>query len=81
MQDKVIQFPLSTTKYLEFAEKLNADGKHLDALGFLFTALKHSPKDYKVLSDIADTYADMGLNELSNKYWFKYIEVAPENKV
>lgn len=80
MQEKVIQFPLDSTQYRSLAEKLNQDGKHLDALGFLFTAYKHNPKDYKVISEIADTYADMGLSDYSNKFWFKYLDIVPENK-
>ena len=31
--------------------------------------------------DIADTYADMELYELSNQYWFYYIDVAPKERV
>lgn len=80
MQEKVVQFPQDKTKYISVAEKYNKEGKHLDALGFLFTALKNNPKDYKIISEIADTYADMGLSDYSNKYWFKYLDVAPENK-
>ncbi len=80
MQEKVIQFPLNSTQYLSLAEKLNQEGKHLDALGFLFTAYKYNPKDYKIISEIADTYADMGLSDYSNKFWFKYLDVAPESK-
>ena len=81
MQEKVVQFPQDKTKYLSVAEKYNKEGKHLDALGFLFSALKNNPKDYEIISEIANTYADMGLSDFSNKYWFKYIDVAPEHKV
>ncbi len=80
MQEKIINFPTDSKKYRDMAEKFNREEKFLEALGVLFTALKFNPEDYEILSDIADTYAHMELYEYSNKYWFKYLEIAPEDK-
>lgn len=55
-------------------------GEYLRALSFL-----HSFTDKKSqlerLMDLADVYAEMGLYELSNRCWFKYIDKAPKDKI
>ena len=81
MDEKIINFPKDGNRYRNIAERLNQEGKPLEALGFLFTALKNEPKNSEVVADIADTYADMGLSDFSNKYWFKYIDLNNEDKI
>ena len=81
MDEKIINFPKGGNCYRNIAERLNQEGKPLEALGFLFTALKNEPKNSEVVADIADTYADMGLSDFSNKYWFKYIDLNNEDKI
>lgn len=79
MEGKVLQFENGIEKYRALAEK-HADADDLiGALGFLFSALKieRSPA---VLMDIADLYADMALYELSNQYWFYYLDIVSEDK-
>ncbi len=56
------------------------EGEYVKALSFLHSACARSD-DYDILSDIADVYTDMELYELSNKYWFRYMDVAPKEKV
>ncbi len=61
---------------LKFSEKEN----YLRALETLFSA-KNIALTHDVIADIADVYTDMGLLELSNKYWYLYLDKAPKDKV
>lgn len=77
MEEKILQFDNSARKYLALAEKKIESESYLDALSYLFCALK---QDYnqEILSTIAKTYYEMGLYELSNRYWLKFIDIANE---
>lgn len=79
MTGKVISFENGVERYRKIAEEHAEKGDFSSALGFLFTA-KGLSSSLEVLTDIADCYADMGLLELSNHYWFKYLDRAPKEK-
>ncbi len=79
-QKKVIQFEKNEDRYLKLADEFIELGDFPKALGLLFSALELN-RSAETLMDIADVYAQMGLYELSNRYWFYYIEKAPKDKV
>lgn len=79
MEDNVLQFDNGIKRYRELAERRAEEDDLVGALGYLFTALKIE-NNLAVLMDIADIYADMSLYELSNQYWFYYLEIAPKDK-
>lgn len=79
MEDKILQFDNSTERYRALAEKNAEKEDFFGALGFLFSALKKE-KSPAVFMDIADVYADMSLYELSNQYWFYYLDSVSEDK-
>ena len=64
----------------KIAEEKADSGEFLQALGHLYSALKNAPDDADIIVDIADAYADMGLLELSNAFWFRYLDIAPKEK-
>ncbi len=80
MEQKLIQFEKNENRYIKLAteciERDDLDG----ALSFLFNALELN-RTAETLMDIADVYAQMGLYELSNRYWFYYMEKATKDKV
>lgn len=80
MEPKIIDFTVDVDRYRKIAEEYAEKGEYLKALGFLMTA-KNECATIDVISDIADCYADMGLMELSNKYWFIYMDKAPKERV
>lgn len=80
MQDKILLLDKSVERYKKIADRHVQDEDFSGALGFLFSAQKISAST-DVLMRIADAYADMGLLELSNRYWYKYMHVAPKDKV
>lgn len=77
---KLIDFTKGINRYRKLAEARSEKDDFSGALAFLFSA-KSMQENYEVVMDIAYTYADMGLLELSNKYWYKYIDTAPKDKV
>ncbi len=77
---EVLQFKNSVEIYKRIADKKSEEGDLASTLGFLFKAEKES-SSLSVISDIADVYADMGLLEESNAYWFKYLSKAPKEKM
>lgn len=77
---QVIPFIKDNIRYRRLAEAHAERNDFTGALNFLFSA-KSLDNDYQVIMDIADAYADMGLLELSNKYWFIYMDKAPKDKV
>jgi len=77
---QVIPFIKDNARYRKLAEVRAEKNDFSGALNFLFSA-KSVSNDYQVIMDIADAYADMGLLELSNKYWFMYMDKAPKDKV
>lgn len=80
MADKILLFDKSVQRYNKIADRCVENEDFLGALGFLFSAQKiaFTPD---VAMRIADAYADMGLLELSNRYWYKYMHFAPKDRV
>ena len=70
----------SVTAYKKLADIKADKGDFIGALGLYMTALNCNKNDYTAVADVADCYADMGLLELSNRYWFKYLTVAPKDR-
>ncbi len=79
MEEKVLQFDNGIQRYRSIAEKHAENNDFVGALGFLFSALKLE-RNPSVITDIADIYADMALYELSNQYWFYYLDIVSEDK-
>lgn len=77
---QIIPFIKSVGTYRKLAEERAGKEDFSGALAFLFSA-KSISLTYEVIMDIADAYADMGLLELSNKFWFMYMDKAPKEKV
>ena len=80
MDGEVLRFDNSIEMHRKVAEKFAEKGEYKRALGLLFSA-KNFENDPDALMDIADVYADMGLLELSNRYWFKFLDIAPTDKL
>ena len=80
MNGNILKFDDSGERYRYLSDEYADRGDYEKALGLSFSALKKgfSPD---IIMDIADTYADMGLYELSNQYWFIYMDKAPKEKV
>ena len=77
--EKVLQFTNGIDRYLSLADKKVQEGDLFGALGFLYAAeSKGGAPD--VWQDIADVFSEMGLYELSNRYWFKYLSAVPKEK-
>lgn len=81
MGKKTIQFGKDASVYSRLARQKTDKGDYLGGLGYLFTAKKLFPDDYNLLGDIARTYASMKEYELSSKYWYYYISLAPKKEL
>ena len=77
---KVVEKTESLNIYKRLADEKADAGDLAGALGLYFTVLKANDKNLTAIADVADCYADMGLLELSNYYWFLYLTVAPKDK-
>lgn len=66
--------------YKRLADEKADGGDLLGALGLYYTVYRWNDKDFDAIADIADCYADMGLLELSNRFWFLYLIHAPLDK-
>ena len=77
---RLLKFERDQDTLLYLAEKRADDGDYAGSLGFLFSLFEKNPADYRVISEIADVYADMGLYDCSNRFWFKFLDVAPKGK-
>lgn len=75
---KIIQFEKTPERNKNLARERVKKEDYLGALSILLSTEKPL---YDTYAEIADVYADMGLLELSNEYWFKYIDCAPKDKV
>ena len=76
--NKIIQHEKNEERYLSSANKRIEKEDYLGALRFLFSARSINPDSLEVISSIADLYADMNALELSNKFWFIYMDKAPK---
>ncbi|MBE7086837.1 MAG: tetratricopeptide repeat protein [Clostridiales bacterium] len=84
MEDKVISFDNSLARIKKLGTSRAENGDYIGGLGFFYQALQGELTNDEVLSlymDIADCYADMELYELSNKFWFAYLDKAPKDKM
>jgi hypothetical protein len=79
-EQKVLPFVRNADKYVELAQKKLEEGDTVGGLSLLFSALE-CENSYKTISLIAQVYSDLGMFNVSNGYWFKYLNVAPENKL
>ena len=77
---KTVNSAESINAYKRLADDKADGGDLLGALGLYFTAHRYDPRDLGAIEGIADCYADMGLLELSNKYWFLFLSYAPKDK-
>ena len=74
---KVLQFDNSIQRYIKLSDKKMEEGDLVTAISYCFSAYskEQSPE---VLERIAKIYAEMGLYELSNEYWFNYLDKTEE---
>jgi len=77
---KILRFDNSAKRYSRLAGDAAEDNKPEKALGLFFASLKKK-FSAETLADIGDVYADMGLFELSNRYWFKYMDAVGKDKM
>ncbi len=77
---KVIGQAESINVYKRLADDKADGGDLLGALGLYLTVLQSDGKNLGAIEGVADCYADMGLLELSNRYWFEYLTVCPKDK-
>lgn len=80
MAEKVLLLDKSVERRIKIADRLADNEDFLGALGFLFSA-EQEAQSYEIYMRIADIYAETGLLDLSNRYWFKYMFAAPKDKV
>lgn len=80
MKGKILSFD-NVNIYQQLAEKKAEQGDFIKSLGFLFTALKNCTcQKYKLIAEIAKIYSQMELYELSNEYWFQFLDIAPKSE-
>ena len=80
---KIVHFVLfdkNIERFRTLADERAEKEDFLGALKFLLSARNIDPENLGIISDIADLYADTGLLELSNKFWFLYLNKAPKEK-
>lgn len=80
MNGKILIFDNSNKRYRNVARKKAELGDYETSLGLLF-CITDFENNVDAIMDIADTYADMGLLELSNKYWFKFLDKVSKDRV
>ena len=80
MEEKVLLFDKNIERFRTLADERAEKEDFLGALKFLLSARNIDPENLGIISDIADLYADTGLLELSNKFWFLYLNKAPKEK-
>ena len=78
MEGKVLSFDNSAKNYIALAEKYVEAEEYEKALRFYFCAL-NKEYSFDTLADIARAYSEIGLYELSNRYWIKFLNSAPES--
>lgn len=76
---KVFEFTNAKERYLSLADKKVEKGDFVGGLSMLYSAYNLSG-DKEIFGDIAELYADMELYELSNKFWFKYLDAMPKER-
>ncbi len=81
MDGSLLTFRKDNNLYKKIAQTRSDKGDLLGAISALFSALKNDDKDYETLEKIATIYADMGVLEESNQFWFYYLLKAPKSKI
>jgi len=80
MTRKILQFDKSKNRCIDLAKSRLEREDYLGALGYLFWAERIEP-DCSTYMQIANCYSEMGLLDLANKYLFKFLYVAPKEKL
>ncbi len=78
--NKVLLFDKSEERYLRLADEKIEENDYVGALALLFSAMEKS-SNYEIYAKIARVYSEIEQYELSNKFWFKYMYLAPKDKV
>jgi tetratricopeptide (TPR) repeat protein len=78
--EKNLQLDKNIERYVKIADKKVGED---DLLGAFYTlkSVEKFTKSTDIIVRLADLYADMGLLEISNRYWYKYMSIAPKEKV
>ncbi len=76
-EDKVIQFAFDDGVIKSIADKKLKNGDLVGGINAYFSSLKNN-YNYETLGKIAEIYAEMGLVEHSNYFWFKYLNCSPK---
>lgn len=77
--EKILPFRVKTEYYKKLADEHADKDDLIGALGFALASLKRS-RTLSAITDVADLYADMGLYDASNSYWFEYLDKASDSK-
>lgn len=77
---KVLLMDKSVARQKRLASYRAEKDDYIGALSLLMSIKEDNPS-YETYMAIADLYSDMGLLELSNRYWYKYLFYAPKDKV
>ena len=64
---------------MDLCDKYIGEGNFEQALTCCFSALKNGA-DYTIYKAIATIYAEIGLYELSQQYWFYFLNTAPKDE-
>lgn len=78
--EKVLRLEENVDRYIKLADKMVEKEDLLGALSMLKSAEKIK-SSLQTTIKIADVYADMGLLDISNRYWYKFMHMAPKDKV
>ncbi len=81
MENKVLAFNSDENTYRELAKKYINKGDYEKAFGFLFSAIAKSENPYEIYADLGELYSETAWFEKSIEYWFKYLYLAPKNKI
>ncbi|MBP5466465.1 MAG: hypothetical protein J6Y43_02750, partial [Clostridia bacterium] len=80
MEEKVLIFDNGKERLNKLAKERSDREDFLGSLLLGFSAFAKDEKDLDSIMNIADAYADMGLYEFSNDYWFYYLSLCPKEK-
>ena len=79
MENKVLRTQNLGKVYKKIADEKQEVGDYLSRLRFLLNAHKYD-KSVNVIKEIAETYSDLELYDLSNKFWFDFLDKAPKER-
>ncbi len=78
--EKILHLEENVDRYIKMADKKVEEDDLFGALSMLKSA-ERIKSSLQTTVRIADVYADMGLLEVSNRYWYKFMNTAPKDKV